>query len=199
MVGNEDKVSNYYSVSNGQIIRSYGGTKPENVETTERVNKNGNTVYEQLYDFIQGKIVDAKLNSHEEYGDSIILTLVSGSQKANLQIKFDSAYGRSFMYKLPNLKLENEVKIVPYSFVDKETGKTRLGLTIYDPLEKVPNYYTKDEPNGMPQLKKVKFKGKDTWDNTDQIAFLKERFAEFFSSLSEVDSGDETEDQDPFF
>lgn len=199
MVGNENKVSNYYSVSNGQIVRSYGGTKPEDVETTERVNKNGNTVYEQLYDFIQGKIIKAELKTHDEYGDSIILTLASGGQKANLQIKFDSAYGRSLLYKIPNINLEEEIKITPYSFVDKESGKTRLGLTIYDPLEKVPNYYTKDDPNGMPQLKKVKFKGKDTWDNTDQIAFLKDKFAEFASSLSGPEPEIEEEsEEDPF-
>lgn len=201
MVGNENKVSNYYSVSNGKIVRSFGGNRPEGIQTTERVNKNGNTVYEQMFDFIRGRVVGATLKAHEEYGDNIELTIYDGIEKANLQIKFDSAYGRSFLYKIPNCNFENEITIKPYSFVDKETGKNVLGLFILDPIEKVPNFYTKDKPNGLPPMKEVTFKGKKTWDNTDQIKFLKERFEEFCKSFSKTppSGGDENQSDDlPF-
>ena len=61
MVGTEEKVSNYYNVSNGKIVRSFGKKEPENIETKSRTNKNGEVVYEQLFDFIKGKIVNATL------------------------------------------------------------------------------------------------------------------------------------------
>jgi hypothetical protein len=32
--------------------------------------------------------------------------------------------------------------------------------------------FTKDNPNGMPDLVKIKVKGKDTWDDSDRMEFL---------------------------
>lgn len=194
MVGNDDKVANFYNISNGKIVRSYGGTKPEGIETTERVNKNGNTVHEQFFDFIKGKIIKAGIKSHEEYGDSIELTLSDGIENAVLQFKFDSSYGRSFLYKIPNLDIKEVVNIKPFSFVAKETGKQMLGVTIYNPLEKVPNFYTREEPNGMPELKPIKLKGKDTWDNSDQLEFLQKTFSEFSANFLDVSEPETIED-----
>lgn len=186
MVGTENNVSNYYNISNGKVVKSFGQNEPENTVTTSRTNKNGVVVYEQLFDFIEGKIVDAELKTHEEYGDSILLTMQGANdEKASIQIKFDSAYGRSFLFKLPKLNEGNPVKIRPYSFVDKETGKLITGLNLFNP-EKIANFYTKDNPNGLPQLKKVKFNGKEQWDKTEQIEFLKEKYNEFVASLQEV-------------
>lgn len=196
MVGNDNKANNYYNISNGKIVRSYGGNKPEGIETTERVNKNGNTVYEQHFDFIKGKLIKADLKTHEEYGDSIELTITDGSDIAVLQFKFDSSYGRSFLYKTPNLDIKQVVNIKPYSFVSKDTGKTILGMTIYNPLEKVPNYYTREEPNGMPELKPIKLKGKDTWDNSDQLEFLQEKYKEFCAKFLNVESDPVEDDTD---
>ncbi len=33
-------------------------------------------------------------------------------------------------------------------------------------------FYTKDTPNGLPELKQVKVKGKLTWDDSDTMEFL---------------------------
>jgi hypothetical protein len=199
MVGNDNRVSNYYTVSNGKIVRSFGGNEPEGIVTQSRVNKNGNTVYEQKFDFIKGKVIEAKLKTHDEYGDNIELTITDGVEVANLQMKFDSAYGRSFLNKIPNCNFDAILTISPYQFTDKNTGKNVLGLSILDPIEKVPNFYTKDNPNGIPQLEKIKLKGKDTWDNSKQLEFYKEKYAEFCTSLIEVkepetESGEEEQE-----
>ena len=194
MVGTENNVSNYYNVSNGKVVRSFGKTKPDGFETTSRVNKNGDTVYEQNFDFIQGKIVNVSLDTHEEYGDHIKLSLSDGQSVAELQIKFDSSYGRSFLFKLPNFKYSDDVKIKPYSFVDKKDGRTVTGLNLLANNVKVSNYYTKDTPNGLPQLKKVKFNGKDQWDKTEQLEFLKAKFFEFSANFKEVNEVDSIDD-----
>ena len=194
MVGNENKVSNYYTVSGGKIVRNYGGNAPEGIITESRINKNGNTVYEQKFDFIKGKVIAAGLKSHEEYGDNIELTISDGNSSANLQMKFDSAYGRSFLSKIPNCDFNAVLTIKPFQFTDKKTGKNVIGFSILDPIEKVPNYYTKDEPNGLPQLKPIKLKGKDTWDNSDQLEFFMAKYLEFCDSLkNNIDVIDEEE------
>ena len=33
-------------------------------------------------------------------------------------------------------------------------------------------HYTKETPNGIPELKKVKIKGKEQWDSSDILEFL---------------------------
>ena len=185
MVGNENKVNNYYNVSNGKIVRSFGKTKPEGIKTHERVNKNGETVYEQLFDFIQADIVDASLQSHEQYGDSIKLRMEGDGLTAELSILFDSSYGRSFLFKIPNVDIKKEFKISPYAFLNKE-GKNIVGLNIHQSGEKIINAYSRENPNGLPQLKKVKFNGKEQWDKTEQLAFLRERFDEFLAQFKEV-------------
>jgi hypothetical protein len=179
MVGNENRVNNYYNISNGKVVRSFGKTQPEGIKTVSRVNKNGDTVYELLYDYIEGYIVGAKMDSHDQYGDSIKLTMSGEGMSAELQIKFDSAYGRSFLFKMLSIDLSQELRIVPYAFVSKDTGKNITGLNIYQGGKKIENLYTKENPNGLPQLKEVKFNGKKQWDNTDQINFLKTKFEEF--------------------
>lgn len=193
MVGNSTSVKNFYSISNGKICKSYGGNQPENVPTAKsRVNKNGNTVWEEHFDFIKGKIVDAKLHSHEEFGEFIILTFDDGQDVANLQFKFDSAYGRSFLFKLSNIDVSAIITITPYSFTDKE-GRQRLGVTILDPIEKVQNMYSKENPHGLPPMKKVTFKGKESWDNTEQIEFLKKEFDVFCEKINQNKTVSQTE------
>lgn len=196
MVGTENKVSNYYNISNGKVVRSFGKNEPENIKTTSRVNKNGDTVFEQNFDFIEGNIFDAKLTEHDEYGSHIVLTISDGETKADLQIKFDSAYARSFLFKLPNLDIKSKVKIKPYSFVSKDNGKTITGLNVFNP-DKLSNAYTKENPNGLPQLKKVKFNGKEQWDKTEQIEFLTVKYNEFMALFQEVNlSEDESDNND---
>jgi hypothetical protein len=195
MVGNENKVNNFYTVSGGKIVRNHGGNAPEGIVTESRVNKNGNTVYEQKFDFIKGKVIGAGLKSHEEYGDNIELTISDGLEIANLQIKFDSSYGRSFLSKIPNCNFNAILTIKPFQFTAKDTGKAMIGFSILDPIEKVPNFYTKDEPNGLPALKPIKLKGKDTWDNSDQLEFFKQKYAEFCNSFNKEVVNDEIDEE----
>ena len=193
MVGNEQRSNNFYSVSNGKITRSFGKTKPEGIDKiVSRVNKNGDTVYELHYDFIEGRIIDARIESHESYGKFINLKLTDGKETVSLSMGFDSSYGRHFIFRIPNFDLRSSVKIKPYSFND-DTGKTRIGLVIYQNGLKIPSAYTKDEPNGLPQLKQVTFNGELKWDSTEQLAFLNERFEGFSKAVNEHQASFNTE------
>lgn len=186
MVGNETTVANFYNVTNGKIVRSFGKKEPEGIETKSRVNKNGDTVYELNYDYISGVIKNAEIKNHEEYGDNIVLTLVNGNDSAQLSIKFDSAYGRSFLFKLGGIDLLDEIKIKPYSFLNNE-GKNIIGLNLFQDGKKIKNLYTREAPNGLPPLEEVTFNGKKQWDKTKQINFLKEKFNEFIDPFLKTD------------
>src|SRR5690606_20146358 len=116
-----------------------------------------------------------------DWGRQIELTLEAeeGHGKSVLNISFDSAYGRGFMYSIPGVDLDFPVEIEPYNYFSKKKGREMTGLSIIQHGEQLPWVYTKDNPNGMPQLKQTTFKGKTAWDNTDQLRFLDEKFQEF--------------------
>lgn len=51
-------------------------------------------------------------------------------------------------------------------------GKRKTSLFINQDGKAVKWFWTKDNPGELPSLKKVKIKGKETWDDSDQIEFL---------------------------
>lgn len=191
MVGNRDRVNNYYSAAFGKIVKSLGKKEPENMEgITKRVNKNGETVYEIYSDFIAGKIIKAELklppSDHPEWGAQMVFTLQNKEgEKAVLQVPFDSAYGRGFMYTEPNVVLTDEIEFEPYSYFNKKKGKDSMGLNIFQYGKKLDwAFGTREKTGGMPPLNKIVFKGKETWDNTQQLVFLTKKFKGFCATVT---------------
>jgi len=61
--------------------------------------------------------------------------------------------------------------------IDKNDPSRKItGITLYqndgNGWVKVLPYYTKENPNGLPEMVKVKIKGKESWDDTDMMDFL---------------------------
>lgn len=190
MTGNRERVGNYYSVSFGKIVKSLGKTPPENMDgVTSRTNKNGDKVFEIVTDYIRGFITGAAMKEppaeHPDWGRQMEITLEAeeGRDKCILNIPFDSAYGRGFLYAAPGISPGVAVEIEPYNYFSKKKGRDVMGLSLFQHGEQIPWYYTKAKPNGMPELKKTTFKGKTAWDNTDQLRFLEDKFSEFCQFL----------------
>lgn len=195
LTGKRNRVSNYYSTSQGKIVKSLGKVEPDNMEgVTSRVNKNGETVYEILSDYITGHITGAEFKLPPEdkpdWGSQMVLELTGeDGEKAKVNIPFDSAYGRGFLYVSPNIDLSLEVEIEPYKYFSKKKGKDILGLNIFQSGKKLDwAFGTKANTGGMPPLEKVKHKGKDTWDNTKQLEFLRQKFEEFAYTLAQTET-----------
>jgi hypothetical protein len=165
------KLSNaiFYGISNGKIIRQFSSKTQKSVE---RINKNGKTVHEEFYDFLDGFIVDISVREHDEYGKFWVVSLrdeASGITQ-NLQFNYSSGYANGFLKALPNVDLSQKVKIMPSA--RKEGDKTKTTIFIGQHENAVKWYYTKAERRGLPDLKKIKIKGKETWDDTEAMAFL---------------------------
>ena len=47
-------------------------------------------------------------------------------------------------------------------------------LILYQDGKSLKHAYTKDAPNGLPQMTQVMVKGTQVWDDTDQMIFLEE-------------------------
>lgn len=177
----------YYQVAFGKIIKSLGDTEPQNMDgVTKRFSQKANKhLYEIRADFIAGHIVAARMKDppedKKEFGKKMALTLMYGNgHRCVLEIKFDSAYGRGFLFALPNLDLSQAVEIEPYAFTPQGSDKEKMGLMLFQNGKKLDwAYGTKDKPGDMPKLKKTKFKGQEVWDNSEQLAYLEKQFLAF--------------------
>ena len=56
--------------------------------------------------------------------------------------------------------------------VKEVDGKNKSSLFINQDGQSVKHAYTKDAPNGLPQMTQVTVKGEKIWDDTDRIEFL---------------------------
>lgn len=180
----------FYSITDGRICRTF---KAATAKSIERVNKMGKIVHEEFMDGLSGRITEIKTKDHPDYGKFWLITLIDGDWSGVVQIKYSSGYASAFLKMLPNVDLSKDVTIVPKMTIDGDKKKASLFIM----QEGVPlkHFYTKDNPNGLPQMKKIKVKGKETWDDTDMMEFLEKMvFTEVVPKLNGAASSDESDD-----
>lgn len=156
----------YYSISEGKISRQF---KEATVNTKQRVNKNGRVVFEEFYDYIDGLIINISTKD-SDYGKFWMITLSDGDQSQVLQFNYSSGYANAFLKCLPNIDLNSKVKLIPSLKTEGDKKKTALFITQHG--EPVKWYYTREHPNGLPELEQKKVKGKMVWDDSEAMAFL---------------------------
>ena len=156
----------------GKVVQK---VKADTEGAISRINKNGDTVYENHYDSFSGNLVSARIESTEKYGDFVELVMESEGDHFNVQFPVRSGYGRSFMYRLPNLEITEEFEITPYDFENNE-GKRISGLNLYQDGNKILSYWNKENPGKLPELEKVEFQGKTRWDDGKRTNYLLKAF-----------------------
>lgn len=171
----------YLSVANGKLVRQH---REPNPNTTTRVNKNGKTVHEEFFRDLVGNIVNIEVAPDRGYGKSWNVTFQDGDDKYMVQMQYSGRYSSSFLKALPNVNPSEPVKFMPWEMDDKnKPGKTITGVTMYqndgNGWVKILPAYTKDDPNGLPEMKKVRVKGQDVWDDSDMMSFLEEKVKEW--------------------
>jgi len=180
----------FYTITDGRICRTF---KAATAKSIERVNKMGKIVHEEFMDGLSGRITEIKTKDHPDYGKFWLITLTDGDWSGVVQIKYSSGYASAFLKMLPNVDLSKDVTIVPKMTIDGDKKKASLFIM----QEGVPlkHFYTKDNPNGLPQMKKIKVKGKETWDDTEMMEFLEKMvFTEVVPKLNGASSSDESDD-----
>jgi len=151
--------------------------KPGTEGATQRENKKGDVVFEKQYSGLSGFIVNIRKESAEFDGVTQyqwrITFIVDGDDGKNyiLTIPEASRICGQIMNRLPNVDFTKEVDLFTGEGVDKETGKPFQWATIKQGGEKVMPKFTKDNPNGLPPLSRIKVRGQEMWDSSDQLAF----------------------------
>lgn len=144
----------------------------EGTEGAHAVKKeNGDVYHEVREDFFTGRLKNVEIRTHEDYGDFLKLTTIAGGKNYTIECDLNSGYAFGFLSTIPNAKLEEIMRLSP--MYKEENGKKESKLFIEQETGWLKQYFTKDTPNGLPELERIKVKGKETWDNTKRLEFFK--------------------------
>lgn len=159
----------FLSISDGKICKA---VKSPTQDSITRTNKNSRVVHEEFFDSIKGTLTDIFTKDHAEFGKKWVVRLEDDGITYQLEFNYSSGYSQAFLKTLPNVDLSSAVKLTPKLSVEGDKKKTTLFVNQHGVALK--HYYTKDNPNGIPELQKIKVKGKQTYDDSDIMQFLED-------------------------
>jgi hypothetical protein len=186
----------YLSVADGNLVRQH---KQANAQTTERITKTGKLVFEERFKDLTAKL-DGISTRENDYGKQWQLRFQDGGDYYVISLPYSSRYASSFLKVLPNLDLSKEVRFMPWAMKDKlDATKTITGITLYQDGVKLAPYYTKEDPKGLPQMVKIKVKGKEQWDDSDMMSYLENMALNLFEHVNHEEStAPHDNDETPF-
>jgi len=158
----------FLQISNGKIVRQ---SKVPVENSVSRINKLGREVHELFYDSINGVITDV-ITRESEYGKSWVVSIKSEGKLYKLEFNYSSGYATTFLKALPNVSFGNVVTLSPKLIIDGDKKKSVLFIS--QDGKGLKHFFTRDNPNGLPELKKIKIKGKESWDDSDRMEFLEQ-------------------------
>lgn len=157
---------NYITILGGKLCQRV----PEGTEgAITRVNKIGNTVHEKFYDSFTGRLKDISVKDGD-YGKTWNFVFADKEEDYILQLSYSNSFSTALLKMLPNIDLSKEIKVSPST---KEVdGKTKSSLFINQNGVALKHAYTRENPNGLPDMEQVMVKGVLTWDDTKRLVFL---------------------------
>lgn len=156
----------FLQIANGKLVRQF---KQATERSFSRINKLGREVHEEFYDSLTGYVTDIK-TKESEYGKSWVITMKDDEGTYFLEMKYSSGYAVSFLKALPNADINAKVTLTPKLTIDGE--KKQSVIFINQNGVGLKHFWNKENPKDLPQMKKIKVKGVDTWDDTDRMDYL---------------------------
>ena len=155
----------YLTIQAGKISKRVtepaGSSKARTLDT-------GKVIHEELYDSITGKLTGI-YTREGKYGKELHIAIID-DVKYDLQLKLSSGPASSFLRAIENVNLDKPVTIIPK--VQEVNGIKRTSIIMSQDNTGVKWKYTKDAPGDLPPMKKIKVKGQEQWDDTDQLEFF---------------------------
>lgn len=157
-LGNNSSSKTYLGIKEGKVAHRKGDN------TTD------------YYDHITGYLTDAYVKEDGKFGRELHLVIRDGQDLYVLQMRLESGYARAFLRVVKNAALAELMTIIPMYKVTEDSQQA--GMIVMQNGTALKWYYTRNNPNGLPELEPCKMKdpktGKlvDGWDNTKQMEFL---------------------------
>jgi hypothetical protein len=189
-LNNNQSSSIYLQISNGKLVRSFSSPTPKSVS---RTNKVGKEVHEEFYDSLTGYVKGIS-TKETEYGKFWVINVNDGESDYTLSTNYSGGYAVSFLKAIPNADLSRVMTITPKIMVDGD--KRNSVMFINQDGKGLKHYWTKDNPGQLPNLEKIKIKGKDTWDDTKRLEYLENFVKDLFNS--KVEPASAVDEDTPF-
>lgn len=164
----------------------------------------GNTPdkYYFAYDSISGMLTDISFRFPDDvkYGEEVIFTLLDEGVKHKFSMQVSGRVGKALLMRLPNLTVGKFLKVSAFlGKPDNPNDKPYNMVAVYmgdefgHNYEKLPAFYTKDVPNGLPPMARGFVGTKEVWDDSEQVAFLKNMvFSYYIPELKKVGYGQDS-------
>ena len=173
----------YVKVIDGKLVmRVPEGTKGAEPREIKEGKNAGDTIYEMKYTKYSGFLKKAWIKADTGYGRTLNLKMSDGVDVVTITVNLTTAHAKRFMNICTNIDLDKELELSTFKLQKKDKDgkpvydKFNHGWTVKQDDEAVPNKFSRED---VPDMVKVKFKGKETWDDTDQLEFLIKNFEEW--------------------
>jgi len=137
--GRSQEKRRFLHISYGKF-RERAGENESGAEV--RINKDNKSIWEFVFDFVEGQITGIFYKEDDKFGNSFEVVLDDKIDKFQIAFKEGDSFFNDFFSKLPNVNLDKWVKLVPYDFEDKNTGKKKRGLVIWQEQNKIESKFT---------------------------------------------------------
>ena len=182
----------FLNITNGKLVRQM---KEKTDKSVERTNKMGRLVHEEFYDSMDGLLVGID-TKESEYGKFWVISLKSGDETYKLEVNYSSGYAVSFLKTLPNVDLSKQVTVTPRLIIDGD--KKSSVIFVAQGGKALKHFWNKDNPGELPQLEKIKVKGKETWDDSKRLEYLENYAKEYILKANAVSQDIIADEEAPF-
>lgn len=161
--------ASYLGIADGAIVQR---SKEPREGFEPYTKKDGTTGYMKKSDAVDGYLVKVE-RVESDFGPKWEFTLFDNEQRFVISLGYSNGYAKGMLNSLCNELFDPSEKVVfrPYSFIQKETGKQKQGVTVIQGATKIPWKYGLDD---MPRMEQVTVKGQKVWDDSKQLEFLEQ-------------------------
>lgn len=176
-LGKRESNKTFLGVFDGNFELRYKTAQPG---CKTRVNKNGKTIFFEDFASVEGTLCGLSMKESEIIpGQKMMFYIIALRNKSGHVIQFDlqesSSSTFSLLGKIARIDPALPIKINVWADVKNEKKTTNWAL--YQNNASVKSLWTKENPNGCPDLKKVNFRGKDQWDDVERNEYVREFLA----------------------
>ena len=194
----------YLSVAGGFIWdRKAEKTHPEYaVQEFDRVDGTKGERSGARYADLTGNVTGVEFRTHDQYGESINVSIKSGEETFIMSISTNNRYSQDMMKALLKADLNEDIYIKPYDFTDPKTNKRVQGISFRQDGEKIdlkvdtPDEFTKEKDwfkNANKKQIKRFFEDLSDWF----VGEVEEKVVPMLSDKNEVDEQQEEEKNEP--
>lgn len=145
------------------------------------------TKYVKEFDYVEGFLSDV-YSEDSDYGKRWVVKVSDKDEVYIITFKYSSGYSKSFLNQLEKLSIDKPVKVSCSYKEDEKNGKTVKNTAIWlsqrtsnGTWEWVGFKYSKDNPQGRPELKEVVVRGEKIYDDTDQLSYYEKIVNQIFN------------------